>query len=54
MRTTTGDREIGFFDAGWFVEVQLITNDADGNPGGMSVAVSRDHRSFYSRSCRRS
>ena len=31
-----------FFDAGWFVEVQLIKNNAEGNPGVMSVAVIRD------------
>jgi hypothetical protein len=31
-----------FFDAGWFVEIQLIKNTLDGNPGVMSVAVIRD------------
>jgi hypothetical protein len=31
-----------FFDAGWFVEVQLIKNNAEGNPGVMSVGVIRD------------
>jgi hypothetical protein len=34
--------ELDFFDAGWFVEVQLIKNSAEGNPGVMSVAVLRD------------
>jgi hypothetical protein len=34
--------ELNFFDAGWFVEVQLIKNSAEGNPGVLSVAVLRD------------
>ena len=34
--------EMDFFDAGWFVEVQLIKNNAEGNPGVLSVAVVRD------------
>lgn len=34
--------ELDFFDAGWFVEVQLIKNSAEGNPGVLSVAVLRD------------
>ena len=31
-----------FFDAGWFVEVQLIKNGAEGNPGVATVGVVRD------------
>jgi hypothetical protein len=37
-----GREGMDFFDAGWFVEVQLIKNNAEGNPGVMSVAVIRD------------
>jgi hypothetical protein len=38
-----GTREaLDFFDAGYFVEVQLIKNAAEGNPGIWSVAVTRD------------
>ena len=37
-----GARMSLFFDAGWFVEVQLIKNSAEGNPGVLSVAVLRD------------
>jgi hypothetical protein len=37
-----GTREaLDFFDAGYFVEVQLIKNTAEGNPGIWSVAVTR-------------
>ena len=39
----TGTREgLDFFDVGYFVEVQLIKNSAEGNPGVMSVAILRD------------
>ena len=33
---------LDFFDAAWFVEVQLIKNNATGNPGVLSVAIIRD------------
>ena len=35
-------RAMDFFDAGWFVDVQLIKNSPDGNPGVMAVALVRD------------
>jgi hypothetical protein len=39
----TGVKEgLDFFDVGYFVEVQLIKNSAEGNPGVMSVAILRD------------
>jgi hypothetical protein len=39
----TGVKEgLDFFDVGYFVEVQLIKNSVEGNPGVLSVAILRD------------
>ena len=40
-RVTGGAEALNFLDAAYFVEVQLIKNSADGNPGVLAVAVLR-------------